>query len=177
MEASPVRLTVPWLAAIALAAVLTLTGCGDDAERTGETVAPADETPEKTEALDTQVPDLCSLFTAKDFQAVTGETAGEPVADEATGAIRGTCTINAEAGFPLVVLAAYNESDRETTLSMVEAEPVDDLGTEAYWDDAIGLVIPLEGKDWYLQVMATDGGADLATSAQVAEIALDRLGG
>lgn len=161
---------------MALGAALTLTGCGDDAERTVETTAPADETPEETEALDTQVPDLCSLFTVEDFQAVTGETAGEPQADEGTGAIRGTCTISAETGFPLVMLAAYNESDRETTLPMVEAEPVDDLDTEASWDDTLGLVIPLEGKDWYLQVMATDGGADRATSAQVAQIALDRLG-
>ena len=168
---------MPRLAAVALAAVLTLTGCGDDDESTAETVAPANETPEETEARDTQVPDLCSLFSAEDFQAVTGETASEPEADGGTGAIRGTCTINAEAGFPLVIIAAYNESDREATLSMVDAEPVDDLGTEAYWDDTLGFVIPLEGKDWYLQVMATDGGADRATSAQVAEIALDRLSG
>lgn len=168
---------MPRLVAMALAAVLTLTGCGDDAEPSAETVVPADETPEEFEALDTQVPDLCSLFTAEDFQAVTGETVGEPEAGDATGAIRGTCAISAETGFPLVLLAAYDESDREATLSLVEAEPVDDLGTEAYWDDTLGLVIPLEGKDWYLQVMATDAGADLATSAQVAEIALDRLSG
>ena len=75
------------------------------------------------------------------------------------------------------MLAAYNESDREATLSMVDAEQVDDLGREAYWDGTVGLVIPLEGKDWYLQIIATDGGADLASSVQVAEIALDRLDG
>ena len=167
-------------AAVALAAVLTLSGCGGGGDTSDETVAPAAETTEQTEqteVTDTQVPDLCSLFTAEDFQAVTGETAGEPKAEEGIGAIRGTCTINAEAGFPLVLLGAYNESDREATLAMVEAEAVDDLGTEAYWDDTLGLVLPLEGKDWYLQVMATDGGADLDTSVEVAQIVLDRLRG
>ena len=68
-------------------------------------------------------------------------------------------------------------SGEVSPLEMVEAEPVDDLGTEAYWDDTVGLVIPLEGRDWYLQVLTTDGGADLETSVQVAEIALERLGG
>jgi hypothetical protein len=163
------------LAAVAFAAVVILAGCGGGSGGTDETVAPAAETTEQAQVPDTEVPDLCSLFTAEDFQAVTGETAGEPVAEEGIGAIRGTCAINAEAGFPLVLLGAYNESDREATLALVEAEEVDDLGTEAYWDDTLGLVIPLEGKDWYLQVMATDGGADLDTSVQVAEIVLDRL--
>ena len=78
---------------------------------------------------------------------------------------------------PLVVIGAYNESDREATMSMFGAEPVDDLGIDAYWNDTIGLLIPLEGKDWYLQVMATHAGAGLATSVQAAEIALDRLDG
>ena len=183
MKTSPTRLTLPRIAGVAIAALLTLTGCGDggestdESESTEETVAPAADTPETAETLDTEVPDLCSLFTTEDFQTVTGEPAGEPESGEAMGAIRGTCTISAEAGFPMVMLAAYNESDREATMSMVEAEPVDDLDTEAYWDDTLGLVIPLEGKDWYLQVMATDGGADLASSTQAAQIALDRLGG
>lgn len=75
------------------------------------------------------------------------------------------------------MIAAYNESDREATLSMVDAEPVDDLGTEAYWDETVGLVIPLEGKDWYLQVKVAGGGADRDESIEVAEVALDRLAG
>lgn len=137
---------------------------------------PDDTTAESTEALDSEVPDLCNLFTAEDFEALTGETAGEPGSEDAVGAIRGTCTISAEAGFPLVIIAAYNESDREAALSMVDAEPVDDLGTEAYWDETVGLVIPLEGNDWYLQVKVA-GGADRDESIKVAEVALDRLAG
>jgi hypothetical protein len=169
------------LVAVALAAVLVLAGCGDGSEGTDETAPPAAETEQTqvpdTKVSDNEVPDLCSLFTTEDFQAVTGVTAGEPEAEAGVGAIRGTCTINAETGFPLVLLGAYNESDREATLAMVEAEAVDDLGMEAYWDDTLGLVVPLEGKDWYLQVMATDGGADLDTSVRVAEIVLDRISG
>lgn len=177
MELPRARRSAPRLVAIALA--LILTGCGDDnAEQTEApaTSAGATETTADTAAtLDTEVPDLCTLFTAEDFEAVTGETAGAPESEPDTGAIRGTCTISAEAGFPLVMLAAYNESDRETTLSMVDADPVEDLGREAYWDDTLGLVIPLDGKDWYLQVLVTDGGADLDLSVQAAQIALDRL--
>jgi hypothetical protein len=169
---------------VALAAALVLTGCGGGSESAEETAPPASETTEPlgtevetTEALDTEVPDLCTLFTAEDFESVTDETAGEPESDDGMGAIRGTCTISAEAGFPMVLIGAYNESDRDATMAMVDAESVDDLGTEAYWDDTVGLMVPLEGKDWYLQVMATDGGADLATSTEVARIALDRLDG
>ena len=58
-----------------------------------------------------------------------------------------------------------------------EAEAVDDLSTEAYWDETVGLVIPLEGKDWYLQVRVADGGADREASVEAAEVALDRLAG
>lgn len=166
--------------ALAVTALLLAGGCGGGTdEPSGSPPAPAETTStaqsSPVEALDTAVPDLCTLFTAADFESVLGEPAAEPEGQGATGAIRGTCTITAETGFPLVILGAYDEADRETTLSMVEAEPVDDLGVEAYWDDTIGLVVPLEGRDWYLQVMATDGGADLDTSVRVAEVALDRL--
>lgn len=172
-----VGLAIVAVLAAGLFAVLRDSG-GDTAEApTADSQETATTGASSDTALDTKVPDLCTLFTAEDFQTVTGEKAGESVSDPGTGAIRGTCTTSAEAGFPLVFLAAYNESDREATLSMVEAQPVDDLGREAYWDDTLGLVIPLEGKDWYLQVLATDGGANLDTSAQVAEIALDRLSG
>ncbi|MBK9297177.1 MAG: hypothetical protein IPN02_10170 [Candidatus Microthrix sp.] len=37
-----------------------------------------------------------------------------------------------------------------------------------------GLVIPQEGKDWYLQVAVKGEDDDRAASVQVAEIALDR---
>jgi len=158
MKASPNGLTVPRLAAVVLAAVMALSGCGGDTESADETVAPASETPEQSEALDTDVPDLCSLFTPEDFQALTGEKAGEPEVDEAMGALRGTCTTSAETGLPLVLIAAYNESDRQSTLDMVDAEPE-------------------EGKDWYLQVAVKGEDDDRAASVQVAEIALDRLNG
>ena len=177
MKASPNGLTVPRLAAVVLAAVMALSGCGGDTESADETVAPASETPEQSEAHDTDVPDLCSLFTPEDFQALTGEKGGEPEVDEAMGALRGTCTTSAETGLPLVLIAAYNESDRQSTLDMVDAEPVDDLGTGAYWNDTLGLVIPQEGKDWYLQVAVKGEDDDRAASVQVAEIALDRLNG
>lgn len=182
MNTSRTRLAASRLTAVALVAVLALAGCGQDAENTDGEAPPPQETPSATEspisgdeALDSEVPDLCSLFTAADFTAVFGEPAGEPEAQDPLGAIRGTCTTSAEAGFPLVMVAAYNESDRETTLSMVDAEPVDDLGVEAAWDDTLGLVIPQEGKDWYLQVLVSGSDDDRATSVQVAEIVLDRL--
>lgn len=116
-------------------------------------------------------------FTAEDFEALTGETAGEPEAEGPVGVIRGTCTISAETGFPMVLIAAYNESDRESTLSLVDAEPVDDLGVEAHWDDTLGIVVPLEGRDWYLQVMVTGAGADRDASIEAAQVALDHLAG
>lgn len=179
---SPLGRSVPRIAAVAFGAVLILASCGTDSESTDETVpatsAASDDTKvDGSEPLDSEVPDLCSLFTAEDFEALTGEKAGEPVADDGVGAIRGTCTISAERGFPLVMIGAYNESDREATLSLVEAEAVDDLSTEAYWDETVGLVIPLEGKDWYLQVRVADGGADREASVEAAEVALDRLAG
>lgn len=173
--------TLTRLGTLALSAVLVLGACGGDTDEPAETAPPPEETSSATDtepadaALDTEVPDLCALFTAEDFETLTGETAAEPEAEEATGAIRGTCTTSAETGFPMVMVAAYDEVDRETTLSMVEAEPVDDLGREAHWDDTIGLVIPIEGKDWYLQVMVAGSDDDRAVAVQAAEIALDRL--
>lgn len=173
--------TTPARRALALTAVLVLGACGGEADEPTDTAPAPEETTSATdtapadEALDTEVPDLCGLFTAEDFETVTGETADTPETQEPIGAIRGSCTLSAETGFPGVMIAAYNEADREATLSMVDAEPVDDLGVAAHWDDTLGLVIPLEGKDWYLQVLATGGGADRDTSVQVAEIVLDRL--
>ena len=180
MDAQNTR-TLGRLAALALALVLALGACGGDAgEPTGaapdpEETTSATGTAPPDETLDIEVPDLCSLFTVEDFETVTGAASGEPEAQEPIGAIRGTCTISAETGFPLVMLGAYNEADREATLSMVEAEPVDDLGVEALWDDTLGLVVPQDGKDWYQQVMVAGSDDDRATSVQVAEIVLDRL--
>ena len=172
---------------VALGAVLLLAGCGSGSESADETVPAAPTTSEGTAAdsttepdsddLDSEVPDLCSLFTAEDFEALTGETAGAPESEGQVGVIRGTCTISAETGFPLVLIAAYDESSRESTLSLVDAEPVDDLGVEAHWDDTLGIVVPLEGRDWYLQVMVTGGGADRDASIQAAQVALDHLAG
>lgn len=181
----------PWrrMAAVAVGVLLLAGGCSDgdddasDATGSDETTTTEAATsgteaaPEEAQVLDSDVPDLCTLFTVEDFQAVTGEVAGTPESQAEVGAIRGSCSTSAEAGFPLVMVAAYDESDREATLSMVEAESVDDLGQEAYWDDTVGLVVPLEGRDWYLQILATDGGADLETSVEVAEIVLQHLDG
>jgi hypothetical protein len=177
----PVRRRVPRFTAMAVAAVLVLASCGDDAEPTAEpateTTTASEETTEAPGALDTEVPDLCGLLTAEDFDAVTGEAADEFDADAATGVIRGTCLISSAAGFPAVFLGAYNESDREATLAMVDSEPVDDLGTEAYWDDTLGVVVPLEGKDWYLQVKAMGSDDNRSISLQAAALVLDRLQG
>ncbi|MBK9297176.1 MAG: hypothetical protein IPN02_10165 [Candidatus Microthrix sp.] len=71
------------------------------------------------------MPDLCSLFTPEDFQALTGEKAGEPEVDEAMGALAAPAP-PAPKRLPPVLIAAYNESDRQSTLDMVDAEPVDD---------------------------------------------------
>lgn len=179
---APLRAT-----ALALTLLFAVTACSagggsDDGASSDATTTSADKTTsdpsttDDTAVLDSEVPDLCTLFTTDDFEELTGEAAGEPDSQPEAGAIRGSCTTSAEAGFPLVMVAAYNESDRQATLDLVGAEEVDDLGQEAYWDDTVGLVIPLEGKDWYLQVLATDGGADLDTSVAVAKVALERLG-
>ncbi|MDP2774661.1 MAG: hypothetical protein Q8O61_14000 [Nocardioides sp.] len=173
--------TLGRLGALALTAVLVIGACGgDDGEPNDsapvrEATTSAAEPGPADEALDGDVPDLCDLFTTEDFEAVFGEPAAPPETQEPIGAIRGTCTTYAEAGFPMVMLAAYDEADRETTLSMVEAEPIDDLGVAAHWDDTMGLAIPMEGRDWYLQVLAMDGGGDRETSLQIAEMVLDRL--
>lgn len=173
--------------AVVVAALLVLAGCGtDDGDAATDTTVPASETTavdapsdgavDDGPALGSEVPDLCSLFTAEDFASVTGEVAGPAEPGEPVGAIRGTCTIGAESGFPLVMVAAYDEVDRESTIELTEAEPVDDLGQPAHWDTTIGLLIPMDGKDWYLQVLVTGGGADREASVAAAEIVLDRLG-
>ena len=173
--------TLGRLGAVAVTATLVLGACGGDTDEPTDAAPPVDETPSATEtapadaALDTEVPDLCGLFTAEDFEAVTGEQAGASEAQEPTGAIRGVCTLSAEAGFPMVMIGAYNEVDRETTLSMVDAEPVDELGRVAHWNDTMGLLIPLDGKDWYLQAMVAGSDSDRDTAIEVAEIVLDRL--
>lgn len=174
--------------AVVVAALLVLAGCGgDDGDGASDATSPVTETPatdapagdvaEGEGALDSEVPDLCTLFTAEDFEAVTGEPAGAPAADEPVGAIRGACTVSAEAGFPLAMVAAYDESARESTIELAEAEPIDDLGQPAHWDDTTGLLVPIDGKDWYLQVLVTGGGADREASVAAAQIVLDRLGG
>ncbi len=166
--------------AVALATVLVLGACGGDADET----AGADPTAEQTTSAEgqsgevsTDVPDLCELLTTDAFEAVTGEKADTPEAQEPMGGIRGSCTISAETGFPFVMIAAYNERDREATLSMVDSEPVDGLGAEADWDDTAGLLIALDGRDWYLQVVSTGegGGYDRDRSVEIARIVLDRL--
>jgi hypothetical protein len=121
------------------------------------------------------VPDLCTLFTVEDFEALTGETAGEPEVGEPVGAIRGTCTTSAEMGFPLVMVAAYDEKDREATLAMIDAEPVDELGVPADYDETVGLLIALEGRDWYVAVTVAGSDDDRAQAIEVARLVLDRL--
>lgn len=171
-------------AAGALASALVLVGCssGGDDEATDDGTEQVDET--TTTATDAgggatggDPPDLCSLFTAEDFEAVTGETAGEPEVMAPTGAIRGTCTYGAEAGFPMVMIGAYNATDRERTLDMTESESVDGLGTEADWSDAAGLLLVVDGEDWYLQIVATGDGAgyDKEESIEAAELVLANL--
>ncbi len=169
-------------AAVALAAALALGACGgDDGEDPGAGGDPGGSAPATQEpsteppALDSEVPDLCTLFTGEDFETLTGETAGEPEVGEPMGVIRGTCTTSAEMGFPLVMVAAYDEKDREATLAMVDAEPVDELGVPADYDDTVGLLIPLEGRDWYVTVTVAGTDDDRAQAIEVGRVVLDRL--
>lgn len=167
-------------AAVALALALVLSGCGGDGEQesadsdaTSQPAAPA-ESEAQPSAVD--VPDLCTLVTAADFESVLGaRPGGEPESTPATGAIRGVCTWSAEVGFPMLMISAYDAADREATLEMVDSEPVDGLGAEADWADQTGLLIVVEGQDWYLQVFAAGTDDDRAASISVAEIVLENL--
>lgn len=167
---------------VTLVAALALGACGgDDGDDPGaagdrSSSAPTSQEPSSpAPALDSEVPDLCTLFTVEDFEALTGETAAEPEVTEPVGAIRGSCATNAETGFPLVMVAAYDEKDRETTLGMVDAEPVEELGVPADYDETVGLMIPLEGRDWYIAVTVAGSEDDRAEAIEVATIVLDRL--
>lgn len=172
--------------AIVVVGVLGLAGCGGDDSSSSDQATPSeatsqpseDGTTDTAEDIDSADPDLCSLFTAEDFETVTGEPAGgTPDMGQVMGPMRGSCTYNAAAGFPMVMVSAYNAGDRETTLEMVDAEPVDGLGVEAHWAPETGLLISVDGKDWYLQVLATGAGMrfDQARSVEAAELVLDRL--
>lgn len=169
-------------AALSLAALLVLGGCGDGGT---ETTTDSD-TPEQTTTSDedaggadeasSEVPDLCTLLSAEDFESVAGApSAGEPEATPATGAARGMCTWSAETGFPMVMVGAYNASDREATLEMVDAEPVEGLATEADWAAETGVLMVVEGQDWYLQVFTAGTDDDKAASIAAAEIVLANL--
>ena len=173
-------------AAVALASALVLVGCssGGHDEATDDGTEQVDETTTTTatddaggEATGGDPPDLCSLFTAEDFEAVTGQPADEPDVMAPTGAIRGSCTYSTPTGFPMVMIGAYNASDRERTLELTESEPVEGLGAEADWADSAGLLVVVDGEDWYLQVVATGDGAgyDREESIEAAELVLANL--
>lgn len=170
-------------AVVTLAAVLALGGCGGDGnepsgtsspESSEQTAAPTEDGGGSTEGVGNGDPDLCALFSAEDFETVLGEpAAGQPEEQAATGPLRGMCTYTAEESFSMVMIGAYNASDREQTLEMVESESVDGLGAEADWSPQTGLLIVVEGEDWYLQVIATgEGGYDRSRSIAAARLAL-----
>ncbi len=125
-----------------------------------------------------EAPDFCEVFTADDFASVTGSPAGGPPEQGlVAGAARGGCTYSGEAGFPMIMISAYDAGDREATLSMVDSEPVEGLDVEADWADETGLLVVVDGADWYFQVVATgDGmGFDQARSVEAAKIVLENL--
>lgn len=137
-------------AAASLAALLVLGGCGDGDSETTDSDPPEQATTSTQDSggadeASNEVPALCTLLSADEFESVAGApSAGEPVATPATGAARGMCTWSAEAGFPMVMIGAYNASDREATLEMVDAEPVDGLEAEADWAAETGVLMVVE---------------------------------
>ena len=169
-------------AAASLAVLLVLGGCGDGGDEAATDSDPPEQTTssaatEEPDETTSEVPDLCALLSGDDFESVTGApSAGEPESTPDTGALRGTCTWSAEAGFPMLMIGAYNLADREATLEMVDSEPVDGLGTEADWSDSTGLMIVLDGRDWYLQVFVAGTDDDKEAAFSAAEIALKNLG-
>ena len=169
-------------AAASLAALLVLGGCGGDGDETATESDPPEQTTSSAEApaadeTTSEVPELCTLLGGDDFESVMGSPpGGEPESTPATGAVRGSCTWSAEAGFPMLMVGAYNATDREATLEMIDSEPVDGLGTEADWAEATGLLIVVDGQDWYLQVFAAGTDDDKAASIAAAEIVLANLG-
>jgi hypothetical protein len=171
--------------ATTLTAVLVLAGCGggsDEAsdsgtpEQTTSSAAASESTSDAGTEAGGEVPELCSLVTAEDFRTVLGEpTVGDPESTPATGAMRGMCTWTGEVGFPALLVSAYDAADRETTLEMVDATPVEGLGAEAHWADSTGLLIAVEGADWYLQVYVAGADDDQAASEDFARIVLANL--
>ena len=178
---------------LALISVLVLGGCGSDekssdettpeqTEQTEQTQEPSESTEptEPTEDSETDgTPDLCALFSAADFETVTGEQAGgEPDTQSSVGVIQSSCTYSTTGGFPMVMIGAYDASGFDLTVQTLEGQPVDSLDGDAYWTEAAGIVVALEGEDWYLQVVATGAGMnyDKAMSTAAAQIVLDNLG-
>lgn len=174
-------------AAAVLAAVLALGGCGGDGgdggdggagTATEQSATPTEEPSGSSSAQAGEAPDLCELFTADDFRTLTGKPAGGPPEEGmVVGAARGGCTYSAEAGFPMVMISAYDAGDREATLSMVDSEPVAGVGAEADWADETGLLVVVDGADWYLQVVATGDGMefDQVRSVEAAKLVLAKL--
>lgn len=178
---------------LALVAVVLLGGCGSDGddeasdsaspEPTEQTTEPSEttESEESTptdEASPADAQALCALFTADDFETVTGEKAGgEPSTQTGVGATQGSCTYSSAAGFPMVMIGAYDAVGFDSTVQGLQGEPVDSLDGDAYWTDSAGIIVGLEGEDFYLQVLATDAGMkyDKDMSTQAAEIALGNL--
>ena len=174
---------------LALISVLVLGGCGSDEKPSDETQTEqteqteSDQPSESTEPTeDTGTdgpPDLCALFSAADFETVTGEqAAGEPDTQSSVGVIQSSCTYSTAGGFPMVMIGAYDASGFELTVQTLEGQPVDSLDGDAYWTQGAGIVVGLEGQDWYLQVVATDAGMDYDKdmSTAGAQIVLDNLG-
>lgn len=73
------------------------------------------------------------------------------------------------------MIGADNASDREATLEMVDAEPVDGLEAEADWAAETGVLMVVEGQDWYLQVFAAGTDDDKAASIAAAGIVVANL--
>ncbi len=172
----------------AVTTVLALAGCGGGSDEASDSGTPEQTTSSATPSESSgttaeagteaggEVPELCTLVTAEDFQTVLGEpTVGDPESTPATGAMRGMCTWTGEVGFPALLVSAYDAADRETTVEMVDATPVEGLGTEAHWADSTGLLIAVEDADWYLQVYVAGADDDQAASEDFARIVLANL--
>lgn len=164
-----------------MAAVLTIGGCSSDgrddvsdyssAPPSGQ---PAPSDGQSSPSIDDL--DVCALFTAEDFEAVTGAIpSGEPRSLEEGKAALGSCSYIDESGSRSVQVAAWRTSSGGFDLKPA-GEPVEDLDARAYWDEQTGLLVVIDSaEDWYLQVSASGEGNDRARSTKAARLILEKL--
>lgn len=173
--------------------VIVLGGCGggsdDEATPDGETgVETTDggdggnggvEADNEAEAVSTD-DDIegCALFTADDFEAVTG-VAGEATEGLATlpQGVLGICDYKAADIVPMISVTFHEASNWDDFRGQIESSGIETLpadGGETFVSDDLGLFFKPDGGSWYIQVLAMPGPeSGLDMGAYSSDLALE----